>query len=69
MSAISYSYKRLWAWVTYLFAGTGLALPICIAIVTGGIGVLSYSDEIAKWFVNKGYKCSKCGASNWQVVK
>ena len=58
-----------WAWVTYLFAGTGLALPICIAIVTGGAAVLAFSDEIAKWLVNKGYECSNCGASDWEVVK
>ena len=31
-----------WAWVAYIFAGTGLALPICIAIITGGVGVLAF---------------------------
>lgn len=25
-----------WAWVAYIFAGTGFALPIVIAIITGG---------------------------------
>ena len=25
-----------WAWVSFLFAGTGFAMPICIALVVGG---------------------------------
>ena len=58
-----------WAWVTYLFAGTGFALPICIAIVAGGAGIIAYSDEIIKWLSNKGYKCSNCGESDWQIIK
>lgn len=24
-----------WAWVTYFFAGTGFAMPICIAMIAG----------------------------------
>ena len=25
-----------WAWISYLLAGTGFALPLCIAIMVGG---------------------------------
>ena len=57
-----------WAWVTYLFAGTGLALPICIALVVGGVAIAAFSDEIAAW-VSKRYECPGCGAKNWSVVK
>lgn len=28
-----------WAWVSYFFAGTGFALPICAALVIGGVVV------------------------------
>jgi hypothetical protein len=56
-----------WAWVTYIFAGTGFALPIVIAIITGGIGVLVFKDEIVRWIVNRGYKCSVCGSVKWSV--
>ncbi|MGL2617109.1 hypothetical protein ACQJ54_00575 [Helicobacter pylori] len=31
------------AWTTYLFAGTGFALPICAAIITGGVAILAFS--------------------------
>jgi hypothetical protein len=54
-----------WAWVTFLFAGTGFALPICIAIVTGGVATLVFKDEIVQWIVNRGYACSNCGGTNW----
>jgi hypothetical protein len=57
-----------WAWVSFLFAGTGLALPICIAIVAGGVGIAAYSNEIAEW-VSARYDCPHCGARNWSVVK
>ncbi len=56
-----------WAWVTYLFAGTGFALPIVIAIITGGVGVLVFKDEIVQWIVNRGHKCPKCGAVKWEA--
>jgi hypothetical protein len=42
-----------WAWVTYLFAGTGFAMPIVIAIITGGIGILMFQDEICEWIIRK----------------
>lgn len=57
-----------WAWVAYIFAGTGLALPICIAIVLGGVGVAAFSNEIAEW-VSKKYPCPKCGSKEWSVVE
>lgn len=36
------------AWTTYLFAGTGFALPICVAIITGGVAILAFQDEIVE---------------------
>ncbi|HDY7911382.1 TPA: hypothetical protein RQK42_000506 [Vibrio vulnificus] len=57
-----------WAWVTFFFAGTGFALAICIAIVTGGVALLAFSDEITQW-VSERYDCPKCGKRHWQLVK
>lgn len=57
-----------WAWVSFLFAGTGFALPICIAIAAGGTGMLILKDPIVKWIVNKGYECEKCGGKKWSAV-
>lgn len=57
-----------WAWVTFLFAGTGLALPICVAIVTGGVGVAAFSNEIAEW-VSSRYACPRCGGKAWRSRK
>ena len=54
-------------WTTFLFAGTGLAMPICIAIIAGGAAMLKYSDEIAAW-LSKMYPCPKCGANNWRTI-
>jgi ribosomal protein S27AE len=56
-----------WAWVAYFFAGTGLALPICIAMVTGGVAILIFKDQIVRWVVNQGYKCCKCGSVDWKL--
>ena len=56
-----------WAWVAYLFAGTGLALPIVIAIITGGVGLLVFKDQITRWIASKGYPCPKCGATRWEA--
>ncbi|MHA6890820.1 hypothetical protein [Ralstonia pseudosolanacearum] len=53
------------AWVTYFFAGTGLALEIVIAMITGGIAMLFFKDEIVTWIVNRGYKCQRCGSTRW----
>jgi hypothetical protein len=56
-----------WAWTAYLFAGTGFALPIVIAIIAGGTAMLVFKDQIVRWVINRGYKCPKCGAVNWQA--
>lgn len=55
------------AWVTYLFAGTGFALEIVVAIIAGGVAMLIFKDEIVTWIVNRGYKCPKCGSVNWDA--
>lgn len=56
-----------WAWVTYLFAGTGFALPICIAIITGGVAILVFKEEIINFLINRGYKCEKCQSTKWGI--
>lgn len=56
-----------WAWTAYLFAGTGFAMPICIAIMTGGVAMLAFSDEIVTW-IAKRYDCPKCQANQWVAV-
>lgn len=57
-----------WAWVAYFFAGTGFAMPICIAMIAGGAALLMFQNEIVKWLCEKGYKCSKCSNSNWEAT-
>ncbi|TPH83082.1 hypothetical protein [Helicobacter pylori] len=41
------------AWTTYLFARTGFALPICVAIITGEVAILAFQDEIVEsgWLI------------------
>jgi len=56
------------AWVGFLFAGTGFAMVICIAIITGGAAMLAYKNEIVDWIVNKGYECGGCGSLKWTAV-
>lgn len=57
-----------YAWVAYLFAGTGLALPICVAIVTGGAAMLVFKDEIVKWLKDM-YPCPACGKEKaWEYL-
>lgn len=55
-----------WAWVTYLFAGTGLAMPIVVAIIGGGTAMLVFKDQVVQWIVNRGYECPKCGSVSWE---
>ncbi|WP_265734420.1 hypothetical protein [Malaciobacter molluscorum] len=43
-------------------------MPICIAIVTGGVALLAFSDEITKWFSER-YSCPDCKNKNWKLVK
>ena len=57
-----------WAWVTYFFAGTGLAMPICIALVAGGTAICAYSSEIGEW-LSKKYDCPSCGSRDWRVIE
>ena len=55
-----------WAWVAYLFAGTGFAMAICIAIMAGGVALASFSNEIAEW-ASKKFPCPSCGCKDWSV--
>ncbi|MCH7382096.1 MULTISPECIES: hypothetical protein [Acinetobacter] len=57
-----------WAWVSFFFAGTGFAFAICVAIVTGGVALLAFSDQITKW-VSEKYSCPKCKSRNWKLIK
>lgn len=56
-----------WAWISFLFAGTGFAMAICIAIVAGGAGMMTYSKEITEW-VSERYDCPKCGKRSWKMM-
>lgn len=58
-----------WAWTSYLFAGTGMALAICSAIIIGGPALYAYSNEIIQWLIQKGYKCKNCNSQNWIILK
>jgi len=57
-----------WAWTTYLFAGTGFAMAIVVAIIGGGVAMLMFKDEIVEWIINKDYKCPKCSKVEWKAV-
>jgi len=57
-----------WAWTSFLFAGTGFAMVICVAIITGGAAMLAYKNEIIDWIANEGYECDSCGTKNWTAV-
>lgn len=57
-----------WAWIAYLFAGTGFAFVICVAIMTGGVALLAFSDEITKWLAER-YDCPTCKERRWKLVK
>ncbi|GAA7131404.1 hypothetical protein Kyoto67A_04790 [Helicobacter pylori] len=48
------------AWTTYLFVGTGFALPLCIAIITGGVAILAFQDEI----IESGWPIKAIGVRN-----
>lgn len=56
-----------YAWVSFLFAGTGFALPLCIAIVAGGTALTAFSKELTEWFSKK-YKCENCGMHEWNTI-
>lgn len=58
-----------WAWVSFLFAGTGFAMPLCIAIVVGGPALaIKYGDEIVEWLAKHGYTCKQCSTSDWMAI-
>ena len=57
-----------WAWTAYLFAGTGFAMVIVVAIIAGGTAMLAYKDEIVEWIINQDYKCKKCGSVEWEAI-
>lgn len=56
-----------WAWVAYFFAGTGFAMPICIAIMAGGGAMMAYSDKIIVW-ISKNYPCPSCKGNQWIAI-
>ena len=56
-----------WAWTAYIFAGTGFAWTICVAIIAGGVGILVFHDEIMAFF-KKRFSCPKCGEKDWEDV-
>ena len=56
-----------WAWVSYLLAGTGFALPIVIAMISGGTAMLVFKDQIVLWLSNRRYACPKCGKVDWDT--
>ena len=55
-----------YAWVTYLLAGTGMALPLAVAIILGGTGMLVFKDQIIKWILRRKYSCPECNAVAWE---
>lgn len=55
-----------WAWTAYLFAGTGFAMPIVVAIIGGGTAMLIFKKQIVEWIISKGYSCECCGKKEWQ---
>ena len=56
-----------WAWTAYIFAGTGMAMPIVVAIISGGTAMLIFKDEIVQWISNRGFECPNCGSTDWAV--
>ena len=54
------------AWTTFLFAGTGFAMPIVVAIIAGGPALIIYKDKIVQWIINRGYKCQNCDNIEWK---
>lgn len=57
-----------WAWTAYLFAGTGFAMGIVLAIIGGGVAMLIFKDEITEWVISQGYKCTSCGEVSWEPM-
>lgn len=57
-----------WSWTSFLFAGTGFAMAICVAIFAGGAAMLAYKDEIVEWIIKEGHECNECGCQKWVAV-
>lgn len=53
-----------WSWTAFLFAGTGFAMPIVIAIMAGGGALMAYSDKITEWLTDN-YDCPTCKKNYW----
>jgi DNA-directed RNA polymerase subunit RPC12/RpoP len=53
--------------VGILALATGFAVPVCIAILAGGLGLEMFSDTILLW-VSKNYSCPECGSRKWEKV-
>lgn len=64
-SAVGFGF---YAWIRYIFAGTGFALVICSAIIAGGAGMLAFSDEITKW-ISERFDCPECESNEWDLIK
>ena len=56
------------AWVGFLFAGTGFAMAICIAILAGGVAMMAYAKTIVEW-LNKRYSCPQCSNKSWDTYE
>lgn len=46
------------------FAGTGLALPICIALVVGGSAMLAFKDQITNFIIKQGINVQNVDVKN-----
>ncbi len=57
-----------WAWISYLFAGSGAALIICAAIIGAGVILLTFTDPIHKWYSKKD-ECPHCGMKEWNFIE
>lgn len=57
----------MYAWLAFIFAGTGFALAICVAIMIGGAAIMSYSKEIIRWISSR-YDCEQCGQNDWEII-
>ena len=66
-AGITLSGFGVWAWPTYFFAGTGLAAPICLALIVGGTSILAFSEQIGEW-ISKRYECPDCKSKDWFVT-
>ncbi|UNM97203.1 hypothetical protein MMG00_04960 [Ignatzschineria rhizosphaerae] len=57
-----------WAWISYLFAGSGAAFIICVSIMGLGTIFLCFTDQIHRYNSTK-ENCPKCGKKEWDFIK